>query len=367
MTIAPDTTPKVALITGITGQDGSYLAEFLLEKGYTVHGIKRRASSFNTARVDHIYQDPHTDNTRFKLHYGDLSDSSNLTRIIQQTQPDEIYNLGAQSHVAVSFESPEYTADVDGMGTLRILEAIRILGLEKKTRFYQASTSELYGLVQEIPQKETTPFYPRSPYAVAKLYAYWITVNYREAYGMYACNGVLFNHESPRRGETFVTRKITRGLANISLALEDCLYMGNIDALRDWGHAKDYVRMQWMMLQQDQPEDFVIATGVQYSVRQFIEWSATELGMQLRWEGQGVNEVGYWNDKPIVKIDPRYFRPAEVETLLGDPSKAKQKLGWTPEITVQEMCKEMVANDLAQAKQHALLKAHGYQINVSVE
>jgi GDPmannose 4,6-dehydratase len=363
--------PKVALITGITGQDGSYLAEFLLEKGYTVHGIKRRASSFNTARVDHIYQDPHIENApngqRFKLHYGDLSDSSNLTRIIQETQPDEIYNLGAQSHVAVSFESPEYTADVDGMGTLRMLEAIRILGLEKKTRFYQASTSELYGLVQETPQKETTPFYPRSPYAVAKLYAYWITVNYREAYGMYACNGILFNHESPRRGETFVTRKITRGLANISLGLEDCLYMGNIDALRDWGHAKDYVRMQWMMLQQDQAEDFVIATGVQYSVRQFIEWSAAELGMPLRWVGTGVDEVGYWNDKPVVKIDPRYFRPTEVETLLGDPSKAKQKLGWVPEITAQEMCTEMVAHDLAQAKQHALLKANGYQVNVSVE
>ena len=356
---------KTALITGITGQDGSYLAEFLLEKGYIVHGIKRRASSFNTARVDHIYQDPHSDNPRFNLHYGDLSDSSNLTRIIQQTQPDEIYNLGAQSHVAVSFESPEYTADVDGMGTLRILEAIRILGLEKKTRFYQASTSELYGLVQETPQKETTPFYPRSPYAVAKLYAYWITVNYREAYGMYACNGILFNHESPRRGETFVTRKITRGLANISLGLEDCLYMGNIDALRDWGHAKDYVRMQWMMLQQDQPEDFVIATGVQYSVRQFIEWSSAELGQQVRWEGEGINEVGYWNDKPVIKIDPRYFRPAEVETLLGDPSKAKQKLGWTPEITVQEMCAEMVANDLAQAKQHALLKANGYSLDTT--
>ena len=293
-------TQKVALITGITGQDGSYLAEFLLEKGYIVHGIKRRASSFNTQRVDHIYQDPHVDNASFKLHYGDLSDSSNLTRIIQETQPDEIYNLGAQSHVAVSFESPEYTADVDGMGTLRILEAIRILGLEKKTRFYQASTSELYGLVQETPQKETTPFYPRSPYAVAKLYAYWITVNYREAYGLYACNGILFNHESPRRGETFVTRKITRGLANINQGLEDCLYMGNIDALRDWGHAKDYVRMQWMMLQQDQAEDFVIATGVQYSVRQFIEWTAEELGMPLRWEGEGVNEVGYWNDQPIV-------------------------------------------------------------------
>jgi GDPmannose 4,6-dehydratase len=354
--------PKVALITGITGQDGSYLAEFLLEKGYTVHGIKRRASSFNTDRIDHIFQDPHLENARFKLHYGDLSDSSNLTRIIQETQPDEIYNLGAQSHVAVSFESPEYTADVDGMGTLRMLEAIRILGLEKKTRFYQASTSELYGLVQETPQKETTPFYPRSPYAVAKLYAYWICVNYREAYGMYACNGILFNHESPRRGETFVTRKITRGLANISQGLEDCLYMGNIDALRDWGHAKDYVRMQWMMLQQDQPEDFVIAAGVQYSVRQFIEWTAVELGMQLRWEGEGVNEVAYWNDKPVVKIDPRYFRPTEVETLLGDPSKAKQKLGWVPEITVQEMCKEMVANDLEQAKQHALLKRHGHQV-----
>jgi GDPmannose 4,6-dehydratase len=360
-------TQKVALITGITGQDGSYLAEFLLEKDYIVHGIKRRASSFNTQRVDHIYQDPHVDNASFKLHYGDLSDSSNLTRIIQETQPDEIYNLGAQSHVAVSFESPEYTADVDGMGTLRILEAIRILGLEKKTRFYQASTSELYGLVQETPQRETTPFYPRSPYAVAKLYAYWITVNYREAYNMYACNGILFNHESPRRGETFVTRKITRGLANISQGLEDCLYMGNIDALRDWGHAKDYVRMQWMMLQQEQAEDFVIATGVQYSVRQFIEWTAEELGMILRWEGEGVNEVGYWNDQPIVKIDPRYFRPTEVETLLGDPSKAKQILGWAPEITAQEMCAEMVASDLAQAKQHALLKQHGYSVNVSVE
>ena len=358
---------KVALITGITGQDGSYLAEFLLEKGYMVHGIKRRASSLNTQRVDHIYQDPHIENAHFKLHYGDLSDTSNLIRIVQETQPDEIYNLGAQSHVAVSFESPEYTADVDAIGTLRLLEAIRILGLEKKTRFYQASTSELYGLVQEIPQKETTPFYPRSPYAAAKMYAYWITVNYREAYGMYACNGILFNHESPRRGETFVTRKITRGLANISQGLEDCLYMGNIDALRDWGHAKDYVRMQWMMLQQDQAEDFVIATGVQYSVRQFIEWTAEELGMTIRWEGEGVNEVGYWNDKPTVKIDPRYFRPTEVETLLGDPSKAKQILGWVPEITAQEMCAEMVASDLAQAKQHALLKQHGYSVNVSVE
>ena len=382
MTTAMTTTPKTALITGITGQDGSYLAEFLLEKGYIVHGIKRRASSFNTQRVDHIYQDPHIENARFKLHYGDLSDSSNLTRIIQQTQPDEIYNLGAQSHVAVSFESPEYTADVDGMGTLRILEAIRILGLEKKTRFYQASTSELYGLVQETPQKETTPFYPRSPYAVAKLYAYWITVNYREAYGMYACNGILFNHESPRRGETFVTRKITRGLANIHQGLEDCLYMGNIDALRDWGHAKDYVRMQWMMLQQDQPEDFVIATGKQYSVRQFIEWTATELGMQIRWEGEGVNEVAFCHpapnrhsreggnpspQHPIIRIDPRYFRPTEVETLLGDPTKAKEKLGWVPEITAQEMCAEMVTHDLADARKHALLKQHGYQIAVSVE
>ncbi len=367
MTSRPNASPKVALITGITGQDGSYLAEFLLEKGYIVHGIKRRASSFNTQRVDHIYQAPHVDNANFKLHYGDLSDTSNLVRIVQETQPDEIYNLGAQSHVAVSFESPEYTADVDAMGTLRILEAIRILGLEKKTRFYQASTSELYGQVQEIPQKETTPFYPRSPYAVAKLYAYWITVNYREAYGIYACNGILFNHESPRRGETFVTRKITRGMANISQGLEDCLYMGNIDALRDWGHAKDYVRMQWMMLQQDQPEDFVIATGVQYSVRQFIEWTAAELGMQLRWAGEGINEVAYWKEKAIVRIDPRYFRPTEVETLLGDPIKAKQKLGWVPEITAQEMCAEMVAADLAQAKQHALLKTNGYNVNVSLE
>ncbi len=364
------TNPKVALITGITGQDGSYLAEFLLEKGYIVHGIKRRASSFNTDRIDHIFQDPHLENTRFKLHYGDLTDSSNLTRIIQEIQPDEIYNLGAQSHVAVSFEAPEYTADVDGIGTLRILEAIRILGLEKKTRFYQASTSELYGLVQETPQSETTPFYPRSPYGVAKLYAYWMIVNYREAYGIYACNGILFNHESPRRGETFVTRKITRGLANISLGLEDCLYMGNIDALRDWGHAKDYVRMQWMMLQQEQPEDYVIATGVQYSVRQFIEWSAAELGMQLRWEGQGINEVGYLEScdlkhesaRPIIRIDPRYFRPTEVDSLLGDPTKAKNELGWVPEITVQEMCKEMVAFDLEQAKQHTLLKKHGHQV-----
>jgi len=353
---------KTAIITGITGQDGSYLAEFLLEKGYVVHGIKRRASSFNTERINHIFQDPHVENAQFKLHYGDLTDSTNLIRLIQETQPDEIYNLGAQSHVAVSFESPEYTADVDAMGTLRILEAIRILGLEKKTRFYQASTSELYGLVQEVPQKETTPFYPRSPYAVAKLYAYWICINYREAYGIYACNGILFNHESPRRGETFVTRKITRGLANIREGLEDCIYMGNIDALRDWGHAKDYVRMQWMMLQQDEPEDFVIATGVQYTVRQFINWTADALDMPLRWEGSGAYEVGYWKDKPIVRIDPRYFRPTEVETLLGDPSKAKNKLGWLPEITAQEMCKEMVANDLELAKQHALLKLHGHQV-----
>jgi GDPmannose 4,6-dehydratase len=373
------TQPKVALITGITGQDGSYLAEFLLEKGYIVHGIKRRTSSFNTQRIDHIYQDPHIEHANLKLHYGDLSDTSNLVRIIQETQPDEIYNLGAMSHVAVSFESPEYTADVDGIGTLRILEAIRILGLEKKTRFYQASTSELFGLVQEIPQKETTPFYPRSPYAVAKMYAYWIVVNYREAYGIYACNGILFNHESPRRGETFVTRKITRGLSNISQGLEPCLYMGNMDALRDWGHAKDYVRMQWMMLQQDKPEDFVIATGLQYSVRQFIAWSAHELGITLRFDGQGVDEVAVIDsitgDKApalktgqiIVRVDPRYFRPTEVETLLGDPSKAKAKLGWTPEITAQQMCAEMVAADLQAAKQHALLKANGFVVNVSVE
>ncbi|MBA2929184.1 GDP-mannose 4,6-dehydratase [Pseudomonas sp. CCUG 57209] len=372
-------TLKKALITGITGQDGSYLAELLLEKGYEVHGIKRRASSFNTQRVDHIYQDPHVDNQRFILHYGDLTDSSNLTRIIQEVQPDEVYNLGAQSHVAVSFESPEYTADVDAMGTLRILEAIRLLGLEKKTRFYQASTSELYGLVQETPQKETTPFYPRSPYAVAKLYAYWIVVNYREAYGMHACNGILFNHESPRRGETFVTRKITRGLANIAQGLEQCLYMGNMDALRDWGHAKDYVRMQWMMLQQDVPEDFVIATGVQYSVREFIRWSAAELGLTLRFEGTGVDERGIVEsivgDKApalkvgdvLVSVDPRYFRPAEVETLLGDPTKAKTKLGWVPEITAQEMCAEMVREDLKVAQRHALLKNHGYDLPVPLE
>ena len=368
-----------ALITGITGQDGSYLAELLLEKGYEVHGIKRRASLFNTQRVDHIYQDPHVENQNFILHYGDLTDSSNLTRILQEVQPDEVYNLGAQSHVAVSFESPEYTADVDAMGTLRLLEAIRLLGLEKKTRFYQASTSELYGLVQEIPQKETTPFHPRSPYAVAKLYAYWITVNYREAYGMYACNGILFNHESPRRGETFVTRKVTRGLANIAQGLENCLYMGNMDALRDWGHAKDYVRMQWMMLQQEQPEDFVIATGVQYSVREFIQWTASELGIELGFEGEGVAEKGIvrsvTGDKApsvspgdvIVRVDPRYFRPAEVETLLGDPGKAKDKLGWVPEITAQAMCAEMVAEDLKTAQRYALLKKHGLELPVSLE
>lgn len=363
----------------MTGQDGSYLAEFLLEKGYEVHGIKRRSSLFNTQRIDHIYQDPHAPAPDLKLHYGDLSDTSNLTRIIQEIQPDEVYNLGAQSHVAVSFEAPEYTADVDGIGTLRLLEAIRFLGLEKKTRFYQASTSELYGLVQEIPQRETTPFYPRSPYAVAKLYAYWITVNYREAYGIYACNGILFNHESPRRGETFVTRKITRGLANIAQGLEPCLYMGNIDSLRDWGHAKDYVRMQWMMLQQEQPEDFVIATGVQYSVREFISWSAQHLGVTLRFEGEGVEEIGIvesisGDDAPevhvgdvIVRIDPRYFRPAEVDTLLGDPTRAKERLGWVPEITVQSMCEEMVGEDLKVAKRHALLKQHGFNVPVSLE
>ena len=370
---------KKALVTGVTGQDGSYLAEFLLEKGYEVHGIKRRASSFNTQRIDHIFQDPHDTNARLKLHYGDLTDSSNLTRILQEVQPDEVYNLAAQSHVAVSFEAPEYTADVDATGALRLLEAIRFLGLEKKTRFYQASTSELYGLVQEIPQTEKTPFHPRSPYAVAKMYAYWITVNYREAYGMYACNGILFNHESPRRGETFVTRKITRGLANIAQGLEPCLYMGNIDALRDWGHAKDYVRMQWMMLQQETPDDFVIATGVQYSVRQFIEWSAAELGVKVRFEGTGVDEIGIveaieGEDAPalsvgdvILRIDPRYFRPAEVETLLGDPSKAKAKLGWTPEITVQEMCAEMVAHDLKNARRTRLLCEHGLELPVSTE
>ncbi|MBR9888988.1 MAG: GDP-mannose 4,6-dehydratase [Oceanospirillales bacterium] len=372
-------TNKVALITGVTGQDGSYLAEFLLEKGYEVHGIKRRASSFNTERVDHIYKDSHEEDVKFHLHYGDLTDTSNLTRIIQQVQPDEIYNLGAQSHVAVSFESPEYTADVDAIGTLRLLEAIRFLGLEKKTRFYQASTSELFGEVQETPQRETTPFYPRSPYAAAKMYAYWITVNYRESYGIYACNGILFNHESPRRGETFVTRKITRAVANIAQGLEKCLYLGNMDALRDWGHAKDYVRMQWMMLQQDHPEDFVIATGKQISVRDFVRMSAAEVGITLEFKGEGVDEyavvAGIEGDNApalsvgdvVVRVDPKYFRPAEVETLLGDPSKAKEKLGWTPEITVEEMCAEMVQNDLNNAKQHALLKKHGYDVSVTLE
>lgn len=363
---------KVALITGITGQDGAYLAEFLLKKGYEVHGIKRRASSFNTDRIDHLYQDPHVENKNFVLHYGDLTDSSNLIRIIQQTQPDEIYNLGAMSHVAVSFESPEYTANADGMGTLRILEAIRILGLEKKTKFYQASTSELYGLVQEIPQKETTPFYPRSPYAVAKMYAYWITVNYREAYGIYGCNGILFNHESPLRGETFVTRKITRAVARITLGLQDSLYLGNLSALRDWGHARDYVEMQWLMLQQEQPEDFVIATGVQYSVRQFVEFAAAELGIQLRWEGENEKEVGIvaavTNKEAkvkvgdtIVKVDPRYFRPTEVETLLGDPTKAKEKLGWVPKTTLAELVQEMVQADYTAAKRDALVKMAGFQ------
>ena len=370
---------KKALVTGITGQDGSYLAEYLLEKNYEVHGIKRRASSFNTQRIDHIYEDPHSNHQQLKLHYGDLTDSSNLTRILAEVQPDEIYNLGAQSHVAVSFESPEYTADVDAIGTLRLLEAMRFLGMEKKTRFYQASTSELYGLVQETPQSETTPFHPRSPYGVAKLYAYWICVNYREAYNFYACNGILFNHESPRRGETFVTRKITRGLANIAQGLEPCLYMGNIDALRDWGHARDYVRMQWMMLQQDAPEDYVIATGQQYSVRQFITWAAEDLGISLRFEDEGVDEVGIvdevtGSDAPAVKpgdvilrIDPRYFRPAEVETLLGDPTRAREKLGWVPEITAREMCAEMLAEDLKTSRRHALLKEHGLELPVSLE
>lgn len=370
---------KVALITGVTGQDGSYLAELLLEKGYDVHGIKRRASSLNTQRIDHLYQDVHLDNPRFFLHYGDLTDSSNLTRILKDVQPDEVYNLGAQSHVAVSFECPEYTADVDAIGTLRLLEAIRFLGLEKKTKFYQASTSELYGEVQEIPQKETTPFHPRSPYAVAKMYAYWIVVNYRESYGMYACNGILFNHESPRRGETFVTRKITRGISNITQGLEACLYLGNMDALRDWGHAKDYVRMQWMMLQQETADDFVIATGKQISVREFVTLSAKEAGIELEFSGEGTSEVatvvGITGDSApgikvgdvIVRVDPRYFRPAEVETLLGDPSKAKEKLGWVPQITVEEMCAEMVKHDLDKAKQHALLKAHGHNVAVSIE
>ncbi len=381
---------KKALITGVTGQDGAYLAEFLLGKGYEVHGIKRRTSLFNTDRIDHLYQDPHETNRRFILHHGDLTDSSSLIRIIQQVKPDEIYNLAAQSHVAVSFEEPEYTANSDALGALRILEAIRILGLEKKTRFYQASTSELYGLVQEVPQKETTPFYPRSPYAVAKLYAYWITVNYREAYGMYACNGILFNHESPLRGETFVTRKITRALARIKLGLQDCLFLGNMDAKRDWGHARDYVEMQWLMLQQDKPEDFVIATGVQYSVRDFVNAAAKELGMSIRWEGQGVEERGYLESvgaapsprspssdnrgehpgghkgaaptgRVVVAVDPRYFRPTEVETLLGDPSKAKQKLGWTPKISFDDLVAEMVREDLKAAERDELIKKHGYK------
>lgn len=363
---------KRALITGVTGQDGSYLADFLLEKGYEVHGIKRRSSSFNTDRINHIYQDPHTAGARFRLHYGDLTDTSNLTRILQQVQPDEVYNLGAQSHVAVSFESPEYTADVDALGTLRLLEGIRILGLEKKTRFYQASTSELYGLVQEIPQKETTPFYPRSPYAVAKLYSYWITVNYREAYGMYACNGILFNHESPRRGETFVTRKITRAITRIALGLEPALYLGNLDALRDWGHARDYVRMQWLMLQQETPDDFVIATGVQCSVREFVRRSAAELGITLRFEGIGKDEVGVVSSiqgdrapglkggEIIVRIDARYFRPAEVETLLGDPAKAKLKLGWEPETSLEELIREMVSHDLQEAQKQLVLREKGF-------
>ena len=374
---------KKALISGITGQDGSFLAEFLLQKGYEVHGILRRSSSFNTGRIEHLYFDEWVRDMKQKrtinLHYGDMTDSSSLIRIIQQVQPDEIYNLAAQSHVKVSFDVPEYTAETDAIGTLRMLEAVRILGLEKKTRFYQASTSELYGLVQEIPQKETTPFYPRSPYAVAKLYAYWITVNYRESYGMYACNGILFNHESPRRGETFVTRKITRAIANIAQGLESCLYLGNMDSLRDWGHAKDYVKMQWMMLQQEQPEDFVIATGVQYSVRQFVEMAAAQLGIKLRFEGTGVEEKGIvvsvtGHDAPgvkpgdvIIAVDPRYFRPAEVETLLGDPTKAHEKLGWKPEITLREMVSEMVANDLEAAKKHSLLKSHGYDVAIALE
>ena len=354
---------KIALITGITGQDGAYLAELLRKKGYEVHGIKRRSSSFNTSRIDHLYQDPHEKNQRFILHYGDLSDSLGITRIVQQIQPDEIYNLGAQSHVAVSFESPEYTADTVGLGALRVLEAIRTAGLEKKTRFYQASTSELYGLVQETPQKETTPFYPRSPYAAAKLYAYWITVNYREAYGIYACNGILFNHESPIRGETFVTRKITRAFARIHLGLQDTLYLGNLDAKRDWGHAKDYVRMQWMMLQQEHPDDFCIATGIQYSVRDFCNAAYKYLGNSIRWDGKGINEKGYdeKTGKCIVAVDPRYFRPTEVETLLGDPTKAREKLGWTPEITFEEMVQEMMENDLNLAKRDSLINKHGYQ------
>jgi GDPmannose 4,6-dehydratase len=353
---------KTALITGVTGQDGAYLAEFLLDKGYEVHGIKRRTSLFNTDRIDHLYQDPHEKNRRFVLHHGDMTDSSSLVRIIQQVQPDEIYNLAAQSHVAVSFEEPEYTANSDALGALRVLEAIRILGMEKKTRFYQASTSELFGLVQETPQKETTPFYPRSPYAVAKLYAYWITVNYREAYGMYACNGILFNHESPVRGETFVTRKITRALARIKLGLQDCLFLGNLDAKRDWGHARDFIEMQWLMLQQEQPEDFVIATGVQYSVRDFVNAAAAEIGIAVTWRGSGVDEKGYdAQGNCIVQVDPRYFRPTEVETLLGDASKARKKLGWTPRITFSELVAEMVREDLKAAERDELIKKHGYQ------
>jgi GDPmannose 4,6-dehydratase len=379
---------KRALVTGITGQDGAYLAEFLLEKGYEVHGIKRRASLFNTDRIDHLYQDPHEKDLKFILHYGDLTDATNLIRVIQEVQPDEIYNLAAQSHVAVSFETPEYTANADALGTLRILEAIRILGLEKKTRFYQASTSELYGKVQEVPQTESTPFYPRSPYAAAKLYGYWITVNYREAYGMYACNGILFNHESHLRGETFVTRKITRGLARIALGLQDCLYLGNLDARRDWGHAKDYVEMQWLMLQQDEPDDFVIATGRQYSVRDFVAAAASDLGITLRWEGQGIEETGIIEsvdptalppeDEPdktpltpnasrltenqvIVRVDPRYFRPTEVETLLGDPTKAREKLGWQPRITFEQMVTEMVQSDLEDAQRDALCRREGFK------
>ncbi|MBS0126236.1 GDP-mannose 4,6-dehydratase [Thetidibacter halocola] len=370
---------KRALITGITGQDGSYLAEHLLDKGYEVHGIKRRASLFNTQRIDHIYQDPHEPNPKLVLHYGDLTDTSNLTRILRDVEPDEVYNLGAQSHVAVSFEAPEYTADVDAIGTLRLLEGLRFLGLEDRTRFFQASTSELYGLVRESPQSETTPFHPRSPYAVAKLYAYWICVNYREAYGIHASNGILFNHESPRRGETFVTRKITRGLANIAHGLEDCVYMGNIDALRDWGHARDYVRLMWMMLQQETPEDFVIATGVQHSVRDFITWSAAELGITLEFSGTGMDEiatvVAVTGDKApavspghvVMRVDPRYFRPAEVESLLGDPSKAQRKLGWKPEVTARQMCAEMVAADLKAAQRHALLKAHGHEVTAALK
>jgi GDPmannose 4,6-dehydratase len=370
---------KKALITGVTGQDGSYLAEFLLEKGYEVHGIKRRSSSFNTDRIDHIYKDPHSSAPGLILHYGDLTDASNLIRILKEVEPDEVYNLAAQSHVAVSFETPEFTADVDGLGTLRLLEAIRFLGLQNKTKFYQAGTSELYGLVQEVPQTETTPFYPRSPYAVAKMYAYWITINYREAYGIFACNGILFNHESPRRGETFVTRKITRAMANISQGIEKCLFLGNMDALRDWGHAKDYVRMQWLMLQQDQPDDFVIATGKQISVREFVRMSTEYLGIKIQFTGKGIDEVGSVAEiigdtahalsvgDVIVRVDPAYFRPAEVETLLGDPSKAERVLGWKPEITVEEMCAEMVFADLETAKKNALLKSHGYNVKISKE